>query len=795
MKKRCLSLLLLLATLLGCVPVVSVAADTMPAMQSESPSDYAALYTERGLVSLFTAFEGDDTVNISNGVWQDRVSGATASLRGAWELGPKGGVGYDLAGNELADTTHYLDLGIEKLPSADYTVEYAVRYKDYTSTPTYSGSYYVNQKGDEIGTLKQFSVLAGTLEGVSAPLVRWYMSNLGWNEGDVKGSSNRFAFNDTTRASRALSVYTVTRAESQKSATDGSGKVLHATYSLYYNGTNTAAASGSDAWRGTLNCSEGGKVSGTKHYFKESSEDKFILFKGTPVEVYAVRIYSVALTANEIAQNRGVDILALHGFDLTNLNKLGEPDRKLALQLIGALDMETATVDAVERIIADCAPKDVPKTEYDLLYVQNGLIGLYTAFGNDASLDLSTATVGKWYNKIDNRESAVLNGGNTWWKRGDNGGFGYTMNLTQWQSSAKQVGISLPDRYADLENFTVETVTSLKGITNADGTRYVNVYTAAEGSTPATGSRYGYYSNNFSSFRFDCLYSMYFVTLHQNGVGGSLLGNMSFTSRWMFGQTGYASHNWNKDYEYRPANPTGIFKNAGEEWVLREKSMHLPTLDTAHYVKTASKDGSGQVEGYTYQVSYNGKTAVKASLTVTEFDALFSGAKTNESATAFSLFNAIPSHVYAIRVYDRPLLESEKAQNHFADVAAYYGLDLTEYYKLPHAENTISKNSFIVHKSSADGYHPNQLTGYITALMTYIAITGESAVGQSYSFWNDTSLDGRFSPERFIETYYTEGETNYPAIFASEHDMQELQMLVDTYYAEKAYREYNFITE
>ncbi len=162
-KKRWISFLLLLATLLGCIPV-SAAASTAPIAQGESPADYAALYADRGLCALFTAFEGDATVNTASGVWQDRVSGASASLGGAWTLGTRGGVGYELAGNELSDTAHYLDLGIERLPSADYTVEYAAKYKNYTTTPTHSGSYYVNQKGDEIGTLKQFSVLAGSLK-------------------------------------------------------------------------------------------------------------------------------------------------------------------------------------------------------------------------------------------------------------------------------------------------------------------------------------------------------------------------------------------------------------------------------------------------------------------------------------------------------------------------------------------------------------------------------------------------------------------------------------------------------
>ena len=113
---------------------------------------------------------------------------------------------------------------------------------------------------------------------------------------------------------------------------------------------------------------------------------------------------------------------------------------------------------------------------------------------------------------------------------------------------------------------------------------------------------------------------------------------------------------------------------------------------------------------------------------------------------------------------------------------------------VPNAEKTYTKNTFVVHKSSKDGYHPNQLAGYITALMTYCAITGESAVGKSYVFWNDTSINSRFNSNNFISTYYTKGTTNYPEVFGSSADMQGLQMLIDQYLQEKAYREYQFVS-
>ena len=109
---------------------------------------------------------------------------------------------------------------------------------------------------------------------------------------------------------------------------------------------------------------------------------------------------------------------------------------------------------------------------------------------------------------------------------------------------------------------------------------------------------------------------------------------------------------------------------------------------------------------------------------------------------------------------------------------------------VPGALQSYNKNSFVVCKSSSDGYHPNQLTGYITTLMTYCAITGKSAVGQTYAFAETTWR----SFAEFKSKYYTYNgaTTNYPEIFKSESDMKGLQTLIDQYLEEKAYREYQF---
>ena len=108
---------------------------------------------------------------------------------------------------------------------------------------------------------------------------------------------------------------------------------------------------------------------------------------------------------------------------------------------------------------------------------------------------------------------------------------------------------------------------------------------------------------------------------------------------------------------------------------------------------------------------------------------------------------------------------------------------------VPGATQSYNQNSFIIRKSASDGYHPNMLTGYITSLMVYCAITGESAVGQGYGFCGDKSVYSGFNFSYFISKYYTYdgATTNFTEIFASEADMAGIQSLIDKYLLEKPY--------
>ena len=156
-----------------------------------------------------------------------------------------------------------------------------------------------------------------------------------------------------------------------------------------------------------------------------------------------------------------------------------------------------------------------------------------------------------------------------------------------------------------------------------------------------------------------------------------------------------------------------------------------------------------------------------------------------------------PGHIYLMK----NVLNSLKTfESQGAIIVEWGGLVMDILNKKVQVSNTAieyNKNTFVIEKSETDGYHPNLLSGYITTLMTYCAITGESAQGKTYKFCNDASLRLSWNPiffnfAKFNAKYYTEGTTNYTNVFASQTDMSSIQGLIDAHLAAKAYLNYNY---
>ncbi len=100
---------------------------------------------------------------------------------------------------------------------------------------------------------------------------------------------------------------------------------------------------------------------------------------------------------------------------------------------------------------------------------------------------------------------------------------------------------------------------------------------------------------------------------------------------------------------------------------------------------------------------------------------------------------------------------------------------------VPGATLSYSKTTFINNK--LDTHHQNMLSGYITSLMAYCAVTGRSAVGQTYTYCRDTAINADYDAASYKSSYYdsAEGETNFDKVFASKSDMLGLQQLMDKY--------------
>lgn len=103
---------------------------------------------------------------------------------------------------------------------------------------------------------------------------------------------------------------------------------------------------------------------------------------------------------------------------------------------------------------------------------------------------------------------------------------------------------------------------------------------------------------------------------------------------------------------------------------------------------------------------------------------------------------------------------------------------------VPGGTMTYNKNSFI--KNNGDTYHPNPLAGYITAQMTYCAITGKTAVGQIpdlYDIGNKMKYGSNVvGYSAFISKHYnSSADTNFNKVMASAEEMRGIQQLIDQY--------------
>ena len=592
------------------------------------------------LVSLFSAY-GDNTVSVdfANNAWRDKVgkyditlSGgaydATAN-KGYWKLREDGGFGYDLTvgpdgkgGTYGSAGSVYMQLNPELITTTpDFTVDYAVRYEyfyllDGTQYTTNKSIIYNETPVETIGFLKNMTCRSGGQFNNGEPyrVVRWYVQtpSTGWQQ---SGFDHQL-WGDGSRSDTNIFTQTITRDESDLS---GGGK--EATYQIYKdaNVRLTGKYSTENAKKGTI-------------YFtgSDAKGQVFYLFRQAPVSVFSVRIYDAALTKDEIAHNRFVDLAAYCGADLTEYAKLAPSAQTIVENMLAGLlfDPDAASFEANLKTLTDILSKDLDIG--NSLYVSDGLTVLLAAYNGFHSGSIGgVETPVNWFNAVESGSSATLRGKG--WKAGENGGF--TIVKT-WEEFNQDVtfGLYLPTEKLPEGSYTVEIVANPVGITNPDGSRYIDDH-----------STYGQNFNN--GFAIGPMRCLQFVCMRPTGKDGQL------EKRWVYQKETNA---WAAS-GYKSKWTDTSWRNLGLDQILTYSITH-----------TLEEDSSS-----TYQFKQDSKLLSTIGIAANNYIPV------DETDRQFQLMVGVAGTIFAARVYNRPLTNSEVMQNHMADLVYFYGLDTT----------------------------------------------------------------------------------------------------------------------
>ncbi|MBO7169627.1 MAG: metallophosphoesterase, partial [Clostridia bacterium] len=330
----------------------------------------------------------------------------------------------------------------------------------------------------------------------------------------------------------------------------------------------------------------------------------------------------------------------------------------LAILLVTAIPI-TATASAVmptEEVRA-------LKTDYDKLYVKDGLIALYTAF--DASEAASVVSTQRWENKLDATgatDATVFETVDGTWTMGEKAGFGYTWALADYSKSTLKAAINLPASYASMDDFFVEASYAFHPLTDSSS---VNYYA------------------NLAGIRLEYMAAVAFPSY------STVYATNAHCIRWVLTGSGTLSHGSKGDGTTLLSSG-----NVGSRylmyWDVAAQNAYRTNANVAagltHYLSKVTNTENavqGSTAAYvTYDITYNtGRNdgsvySIPAKVTYDQY----CGMKLNDSKVGhFSFFNNFPAEAYAIRVYDRVLSEEEKQHNHLIDLLAFYQVTLPEH--------------------------------------------------------------------------------------------------------------------
>ncbi len=662
MKKRLISLLLVACTLLSLFPTVLFAAsaeESLPKDESQSgvssapqtetlteKTAYDGLYvgadgstTANGgkLVALFTAFGTDASADLTAGTWSDKMNGNVATLRGdGWTVGAKGGIGYDLPNAEFETKAYTYGVALpEALLTANVSVETlgvvkGLRNEDGTLITVSNTSNFHNNKAKDASFVRMdllygvffagfHSSNSSQTYGARWLLSRWVFSQY-WGNANTT-HSKQVAQHDGVYADAAVANGNkppVMGAYYERTTADDGSQ----TYKLAYlvGKQYTASATVADI----------AKYDAAGVNSKDTAP-LFSFFNGVPSDVYAIRVYSAPLTAAERTHNAFVDLMAYANVDLTMYNGLTSSSRATVESIMSQYSFGASTED-IQAAMDDILNMMTPDVSLDdVLYVTDGLVGLFAAYKNYDTGTLEMSTGLSWFNAANPAQAATLRGDG--WTKKENGGFAITRTLAEYNKD-KTFGIYLPAELLPEQSYTVEFVATPDGITveNADGTRsrYIDTTTPT-----GTWHEYGIAIGPYRAYQAACY--------RNDGRDAQM------ERRWVY-------------------RATGGLAAAGYKYLKQDKAWErLDFGQTVTYGITFDYTaGDGVYRNYSDQ-----KKLYDLSITAEQYIAAA------DAGNMFQLMVGVAGTVYSVRVYDRALTADEMAQNHVADLLYYYDLDMS----------------------------------------------------------------------------------------------------------------------
>lgn len=306
------------------------------------------------------------------------------------------------------------------------------------------------------------------------------------------------------------------------------------------------------------------------------------------------------------------------------------------------------------------------KRSYVSLYVP-GATAHFTALSGASGADLQA---GVW--KDLNGKTATLHG--TRWKQDALGGLTYSMTYDQWAAD-KSTGSNYIDLGSLLpaNDYTVEVLQVYTGLTNADGSPYVD-----------STNKYGVYSGDYACVELGPLKMTGFVSYSNLSTAGN--GQNALRPSYV------ADKYWSQDNgKYWPQNRHYATRNTAVTLAMihvRDNNAAGSIVkynDSTLKMANGTDTTKGAIKFSLYEnagIKYSFNTATD----ITGVPVMYLSSYTNNfvdknlpNTGNFYLMRNYPGTVYAIRVYPYALSKDELSRNHFADLVSFYRLNLSTY--------------------------------------------------------------------------------------------------------------------